>query len=96
MSNESKKPDLHAYTVTGSEDKPFYTKIGAAWEKQERRLWFAPGCIPCKWRNCPFPAKGIISILYLKGRLSRAVFLFKDKLTKGNIYPHLRTRPSFG
>ncbi len=34
MSNESKKPDLHAYVVTGPEDKPFYTKIGAAWKNK--------------------------------------------------------------
>ncbi len=30
MSNETKKPDLFAYVVTGPEDKAFYTKISAA------------------------------------------------------------------
>ncbi len=28
MSNETKKPDLYAYVVTGSQDNPFYTKMG--------------------------------------------------------------------
>lgn len=32
MSNKNRKPDLNAYVVTGTEKKPFYTKIGGAWE----------------------------------------------------------------
>ena len=31
MSNEKKKPDLHAFVVTGTAANPFYTRIGAAW-----------------------------------------------------------------
>lgn len=34
--NESKrKPDLFAYMVTGTTEKPFYTKIGAAWKNKK-------------------------------------------------------------
>lgn len=29
------KPDLYAYTVTGSEEKPFFTRIGAAWKNKK-------------------------------------------------------------
>ena len=30
MSNHSKQPDLYAYMATGTDEKPFFTKIGAA------------------------------------------------------------------
>jgi hypothetical protein len=29
------KPDLYAYTVTGPQDKPFFTRIGAAWKNKK-------------------------------------------------------------
>jgi len=35
MENNSKKPDLYAYMVTGSDKKPFFTRIGAAWKNKK-------------------------------------------------------------
>jgi len=35
MSNSSKKPDLYAYLVSGTTEKPFFTKIGAAWKNSK-------------------------------------------------------------
>ncbi|MDH5543893.1 MAG: hypothetical protein OEY64_13165 [Nitrospinota bacterium] len=35
MENKNNKPDLYAYMVTGSDKKPFFTKIGAAWKNKK-------------------------------------------------------------
>ncbi len=57
MSNESKKPDLHAYVVTGPEDKPFYTKIGAAWKNKVNGYGLRLDALPVNGEIVLFPPK---------------------------------------
>ena len=35
MANNKQSPDLIAFAVTGTDDNPFYNKIGAAWENKD-------------------------------------------------------------
>lgn len=57
MSSESKKPDLHAYVVTGPEDKPFYTKIGAAWKNKVDGYGLRLDALPVNGEIVLFPPK---------------------------------------
>lgn len=35
MSDTKRKPDLNLYVVSGTKEKPFYTKLGAIWENKD-------------------------------------------------------------
>ena len=57
MSNESKKPDLHAYVVTGPEDNQFYTKIGAAWKNKKNGYGLRLDALPVNGEIVLFPPR---------------------------------------
>ena len=57
MSNKTKKPDLHAFMVTGPEDKPFYTKIGAAWKNRKEGYGLVLDAYPIGGKIVLFPPK---------------------------------------
>ena len=57
MSAEKSKPDLNAYVVTGTAEKPFYTKIGAAWKNKVGGYGLDLDAIPVNGRIVLFPPK---------------------------------------
>ena len=57
MSNEKRKPDLNAYVVTGTAEKPFYTKIGAAWENKVGGYGLKLDALPVNGEIVLFPPK---------------------------------------
>lgn len=57
MSNKTKKPDLHAFTVTGTDEKPFYTKIGAAWKNKKGGYGIRLDALPVNGEIVLFPPK---------------------------------------
>ncbi len=57
MCNEAKKPDLFAYVVTGSEDNPFYTKIGAAQKNKKDGYGLRLDALPVSGEIVLFPPK---------------------------------------
>ena len=57
MSNTKNKPDLHAYVVTGTAEKPFYTKIGAAWTNKAGGYGLRLDALPVNGEIVLFPPK---------------------------------------
>ena len=57
MSDTKKKPDLHAFVVTGTKDKPFYTKIGAAWANRIGGYGLRLDALPVNGEIVLFPPK---------------------------------------
>ncbi len=57
MSNETKRPDLYAYVVTGTQDNPFYTKIGAAWKNKKDGYGVRLDALPVGGEIVLFPPK---------------------------------------
>ena len=57
MSNTNRKPDLNAFVVTGTKDKPFYTKIGAAWENKLGGYGLRLDALPVNGEIVLFPPK---------------------------------------
>lgn len=51
------KPDLYAYTVTGSEEKPFFTRIGAAWKNKKGGYGIRLEALPVNGEIVLFPPK---------------------------------------
>ena len=51
------KPDLYAYTVTGSEEKPFFTRIGAAWKNKKGGYGLRLEALPVNGEIVLFPPK---------------------------------------
>ena len=57
MSNQKKRPDLNAYVVTGTAEKPFYTKIGAAWKNKLGGYGIRLDALPVSGEIVLFPPK---------------------------------------
>ena len=57
MSDTKRKPDLNAYVVTGPKDKPFYTKIGAAWTNKVGGYGLRLDALPVNGEIVLFPPK---------------------------------------
>lgn len=57
MSNTNRKPDLNAFVVTGTRDKPFYTKIGAAWKNKTGGYGLRLDALPVNGEIVLFPRK---------------------------------------
>ena len=57
MSNQKKRPDLNAYVVTGTAEKPFYTKIGAAWKNKLGGYGIRLDALPVGGEIVLFPPK---------------------------------------
>ena len=56
MSNtNTKKPDLIAYVVTGTKEKPFYSKIGAAWKNKKDGYGIKLDSLPINGEFVLFP-----------------------------------------
>ena len=57
MSDSNKKPDFNVYMVTGTADKPFYTKIGAVWKNKADGFGGNLDAYPANGRIVLFPYK---------------------------------------
>jgi hypothetical protein len=57
MSNQKKRPDLNAYVVTGTAEKPFYTKIGGAWKNKLGGYGIRLDALPVSGEIVLFPPK---------------------------------------
>ena len=57
MSDTKRKPDLNAYVVTGTKEKPFYTKIGGAWENKLGGYGLRLDALPVTGEIVLFPPK---------------------------------------
>ncbi len=55
MSNETKRLDLYAYVVTGTQGNPFYTKIGAAWKNKKDGYGLRLDALPVFGKIVLFP-----------------------------------------
>ena len=57
MSSKTKKPDLNAFVVSGTEEKPFYTKIGGAWKNKKGGYGIRLDALPVNGEIVLFPPK---------------------------------------
>ncbi len=57
MSNSKRKPELHAFMVTGTEENPFFTKIGAAWKNKKGGYGLRLEAYPVNGEIVLFPPK---------------------------------------
>ena len=57
MANNNKSPDLIAYAVTGTDDSPFYNKIGAAWKNKKGGYGIKLSALPINGELVLFPPK---------------------------------------
>lgn len=57
MSDTKRKPDLNAYVVTGTTEKPFYTKIGAAWTNSKNGYGLRLDALPINGEIVLFPPR---------------------------------------
>lgn len=57
MSNKNKQPELHAYIVTGSGKKAFFTKIGAAWKNSKGGYGIQLDAIPVDGKIVLMPSR---------------------------------------
>ena len=57
MSDTKNRPDLNAYVVTGTKEKPFYTKIGAAWANKVGGYGLRLDALPVTGEIVLFPPK---------------------------------------
>lgn len=55
--SSTNKPDLYAYIVTGSEQKPFFTRIGAAWKNKKGGYGIRLEAFPVNGEIVLFPPK---------------------------------------
>ena len=56
MSDTKKKPEMRAYTVTGSKGKAFYHEIGAAWANSKGGYGIRLHSLPVNGEIVLFPA----------------------------------------
>lgn len=56
MSNK-RKPDMNVFVVTGTAEKPFYTKIGGAWKNKLGGYGIRLECLPVNGEIVLFPPR---------------------------------------
>lgn len=57
MTNETKKPALNAFVVTGTADNPYFLKIGAAWKNKKGGFNIVLDALPPKGKLVLLPPK---------------------------------------
>lgn len=57
MNNEKTKPHLNAFTVKGTDEKPFFTKIGAAWQNRSGGFQLYLDALPTDGKIVLLPPK---------------------------------------